>query len=174
MNSLPVDIDAETVQLDGQWLTRDALAQRIRAMLDSGDFQVARPSQALEHLNHTLSSVRTLGFRATPELVDALNAATARTGKGMGTLIREALQTSFGHAVHAAPSQSPTVTVAPVPLTQPAEKTPSPLLRPVVTPPDKNATVTMEPAPSAPVPSAPAPAAAESSDDLGERGWFSS
>ena len=45
-----IDLDSESVWLDGAWYTRDALAQRIREMIQQGDFRVSRPSQALERL----------------------------------------------------------------------------------------------------------------------------
>ncbi len=43
-----IDLDSESVWLDGAWYTRDELARRIKQMIESGDFRVSRPSQALE------------------------------------------------------------------------------------------------------------------------------
>ncbi len=91
MNHPQLDLDAEAILFDGHWMTRDDLARRIKAMLDSGDFSVGRQSQALEALNVTLGSVRTLSFRVLPELSEALNLAAARSGKSVGAYIRDRL-----------------------------------------------------------------------------------
>jgi predicted DNA-binding protein len=52
---------------------------------------VARPSLALEELTRVMQGVRTLAFRATPDLADALGELSARTGQTVGYLIREAV-----------------------------------------------------------------------------------
>jgi hypothetical protein len=96
MTQLPIDIDAEAVYFDGHWYTRDDLARRIKAMLDGGDFAVTRPSQALEQLTAVVGSVRTLAFRATPDMVDAINSGAARAGKSVGAFIRDSLSQSLG------------------------------------------------------------------------------
>ncbi len=91
MNQLPIDVDAEAIFLDGTWYTREDLARKIKAMIDAGDFNVARPSAALEALSSTLQQVRTLSFRVTPDLADALNQLATRTGNSVGQLVREAV-----------------------------------------------------------------------------------
>jgi hypothetical protein len=91
MSQLPVDLDNESVQFDNHWYTRDELARRIKGMLDAGDFAVSRPSSALEELTDVLTSLRTLAFRATPDMGDALNSAAARQNKTVGAVIRDAL-----------------------------------------------------------------------------------
>lgn len=87
----PVDLDAEVISLDGNWYTRDDLAQRIKGMLDKGDFAIARYSAALEQLTSAIRSVRTLAFRATPELADAVNLLANRGGVTVGHVLREAV-----------------------------------------------------------------------------------
>ena len=42
-----IDLDSESVWLDGAWYTRQDLARRIKEMIETGDFRVSRPSQAL-------------------------------------------------------------------------------------------------------------------------------
>ncbi len=96
MSQLPIDIDAEAVYFDGHWYTRDDLARRIKAMLDGGDFAVTRPSTALEQLTAVIASVRTLAFRATPDMVEAINAGAARAGKSVGAFVRDALSQGLG------------------------------------------------------------------------------
>lgn len=91
MNQLPIDVDAEAIFLDGTWYTRDDLARKIKSMIDAGDFNVARPSAALEALSSTLQQVRTVSFRVTPDLADALNQLATRTGNSVGQLVREAV-----------------------------------------------------------------------------------
>lgn len=93
---LPIDLESETIQFDGQWCTRDELARRIKKMLDSGDFAVGKPSQALEQLTATLANLRTLSLRVTPEMGDALSQAAARQGKTVGGVIREAIAGHLG------------------------------------------------------------------------------
>lgn len=98
MSLMPIDLDAEAILFDDQWSTRDDLARRIRSMLDSGDYSIARQSNALEQLTQTLAAVRTLAFRATPDLVEALNMAAARSGKSVGGFIRDILIDSIAGA----------------------------------------------------------------------------
>jgi hypothetical protein len=98
MSLMPIDLDAEAILFDGQWNTRDDLARRIKAMLDAGDYAISRQSGALEQLTQTLAAVRTLAFRATPDLVEALNMAAARSGKSVGGFIRDTLIDSIAGA----------------------------------------------------------------------------
>src|SRR5882672_8417398 len=96
MSQLPIDIDAEAIFFDGLWYTRDDMARRIKAMLDQGDFALTRPSAALEQLTAEIASVRTLAFRATPEMIEAINAGAARAGKSVGAFIRDTLSQQLG------------------------------------------------------------------------------
>lgn len=115
MNALPIDLDAEAIQFDGHWYTRDELARRIKGMLDSGDFAISKPSQALEQLTTTLGSLRTLAVRVAPDMADALNAHAARQGRGPGAIIRTALAEYLGlpppleadRSAHARPPSPP-------------------------------------------------------------------
>lgn len=96
MSQLPIDLDAEAIFFDGHWYTRDDLAKKIKTMLDTNDFTVARPGMALEQLNKTIAVVRTLAFRASPELADVLNAAATKSNKPVSGVIRDALMQAFG------------------------------------------------------------------------------
>lgn len=91
MNQLPIDVDAEAIFFDGAWYTREDLGRKIKSMIDGGDFNVARPSAALEALSATLAQVRTLSFRVTPELAQALEQLANRSGNSVGQLVREAV-----------------------------------------------------------------------------------
>lgn len=110
MSQFSIDVDAEAVFLDGSWYTREDLSRRIKAMLDAGDFNIATASLALQELTQTLQGIRTLAFRCTPELSDALNDLAARMGQSVSYLVREAV-TQF---ITDATSAPPQVTAAPV------------------------------------------------------------
>lgn len=86
-----IDLDSESVWLDGAWYTRDALAQRIREMIQQGDFRVSRPSQALERLEAALARSRAVTVRMPADLYDAVAAAGTRLGRPVGHLVREAI-----------------------------------------------------------------------------------
>jgi predicted transcriptional regulator len=60
-------------------------------MLDSGDFNVARPSMALQELTQMMQGVRTLAFRSPPDLADALTQLASRLQQSVGAVIREAV-----------------------------------------------------------------------------------
>lgn len=98
MSQWAIDLDTESIQYDEQWYTREELARRIKAMLDNGDFAVGRPSQALEQLTLTLANLRTIAFKITPEMADAVQQAAARQGRTVGGLIREAISDYLGFA----------------------------------------------------------------------------
>lgn len=114
MSQFPIDVDAEAIFLDGGWYTREDLSRRIRAMLDSGDFNVARPSMALQELTQLMLGVRTMAFRAPPELADALTELATRLGQSVGGVIREAVTQ---YLTNSEPAQA-----APMPLPQPQSR----------------------------------------------------
>ena len=70
--SYPIDIESETLQLDGEWYTRDELARSIKRQLDANDFSIGRLASALEHLNHTIANLRTVALRVVPEMQEKL------------------------------------------------------------------------------------------------------
>jgi hypothetical protein len=140
METFEIDLDSECVWLDDAWLNRDDLAKKIKTMIDAGDFQIARPSSALESLTKALASARLLALRISPELSEALNAAASSTGRPVGALAREALQGWL--AQHG--MQATAVSAAPLPLTTTAA--PMPLTEAVAQAAQPEATVTTEPA----------------------------
>jgi predicted DNA-binding protein len=86
-----IDLDSESVWLDGAWHTREDLARRIKEMIEAGDFRVSRPSQALERLEAALAQVRVVTVRMPVDLAEAVGGAAARLGRPIGHLVREAL-----------------------------------------------------------------------------------
>jgi hypothetical protein len=103
MSQFTIDVDAEAVFLEGAWYTREDLSRRIRAMLDSGDFNVASPSLALQELTQTMVGIRTLAFRCTPELAEALDQLAGRLGQSVGAVLREAVTQYLTDATSAPP-----------------------------------------------------------------------
>ena len=86
-----IDLDSESVWLDGAWYTRDQLARRIKEMIEAGDFRVSRPSQALERLEAALAMAQMVSVRLPADLLEAVGGTAARLGRPMGHLIREAV-----------------------------------------------------------------------------------
>ena len=86
-----IDLDSESVWLDGAWYTRQELARRIKEMIETGDFRVSRPSQALERLEAALAQARVVTVRMPLDLSDAVSAAAGRLGRPVGHLVREAV-----------------------------------------------------------------------------------
>ena len=86
-----IDLDSESVWLDGAWYTRQELARRIKEMIETGDFRVSRPSQALERLEAALGQARVVPVRMPAELSRAVEAAAGRLGRPVGHLVREAV-----------------------------------------------------------------------------------
>ena len=86
-----IDLDSECVWLDDAWLNRDDLVRKIRTMMDSQNFEIGRPSQALESLTRSLANARLLALRISPEMSDALNAAAQHSGRPVGAVAREAI-----------------------------------------------------------------------------------
>jgi predicted DNA-binding protein len=86
-----IDLDSESVWLDGAWYTRDQLARRIKEMIEAGDFRVSRPSQALERLEAALGLAQAVSVRLPADLLEAVSATADRLGRPTGLLIREAV-----------------------------------------------------------------------------------
>jgi predicted DNA-binding protein len=86
-----IDLDSESVWLDGAWYTREDLARRIKEMIEAGDFRVSRPSQALERLEAALAQARVVAVRMPADLADAVSATADRLGRPAGHLVREAV-----------------------------------------------------------------------------------
>jgi|GEM_PF-6681626 len=110
--SYPIDIESETLQLDGEWYTRDELARSIKRQLDANDFSIGRLASALEHLNHTIGNLRTVALRVVPEMQEKLIHEAARQSRPVGALVRDAIAAYLGISPEA---QLPSRTVQPLP-----------------------------------------------------------
>jgi len=60
-------------------------------MIESGDFRVSRPSQALERLESALAQARVVNVRMPIDLSEAVSATAHRLGRPVGHLVREAI-----------------------------------------------------------------------------------
>jgi hypothetical protein len=98
-----IDLDSESVWLDGAWYTRQDLARRIKEMIETGDFRVSRPSQALERLEAALAQARVVTVRMPADLADTISATASRLGRPIGHLVREAGGRVRGRAGRARP-----------------------------------------------------------------------
>ena len=81
-----IDLDSESVWLDGAWYTRQDLARRIKEMIETGDFRVSRPSQALERLEAALAQARVVTVRMPADLADTVTATASRLGRPVGAV----------------------------------------------------------------------------------------
>jgi hypothetical protein len=99
----PIDLDAEAISLDGTWYTRDELAALIKRMIESGDFKLARPSEALEQLEAALRESNVLSVRVPNDLAAGLARAAQQAGKPVGHLLREAVAYYLAAAAAARP-----------------------------------------------------------------------
>jgi predicted DNA-binding protein len=106
-----IDLDSESVWLDGAWFTRDGLARRIKEMIEAGDFRVSRPSQALERLEAALAQARLVQVRMPSDLASAAEATAQRLGRPVGHLVREAVAYYLAAAAAYGASQAGAVEV---------------------------------------------------------------
>lgn len=102
-----IDYDSESVFYENAWHSRADLAQQIRAMIDRGDYRVARPSAALEALESGLSGARVLAVRVSPELADAVEEKAGREGRAVAAVIRDALHAALAKTERPAASRPP-------------------------------------------------------------------
>ena len=91
METFEVDLDAETIWINGVWRTRDELVEEIGAKLRSGDYQIAQLSQALENLNLSIEQGRDLNVRLSREMFEALEAAAQDLGRSSSAIVRQLL-----------------------------------------------------------------------------------
>ena len=110
-----IDLDSESVWLDGAWYTRQELARRIKEMIERGDFRVSRPSQALERLEAALAQARGMSVRMPEDLAEAVSAAAGRLGRPVGHLVREAVAYYLAAAAAYGAAQAPAGRAQPEP-----------------------------------------------------------
>ncbi len=86
-----VDIDAQKVNYEGEWLTKDELAEKIRRMINGQDFRIGAAGNALEFLQETLANVREFSVKIGPSAADSLQRYAQKAGLETGAFIRQAI-----------------------------------------------------------------------------------
>jgi hypothetical protein len=86
-----VDLDNEKVFYDNRWMSRADLAALLGQRLASMDYNIARLSSAIEHLDRTLKTLETFSVKLTPETAAQLKETAHRTGITVGGVIRESV-----------------------------------------------------------------------------------
>jgi len=76
-------------------------------MVESGEYKVARLSEALEFLESALARTRILSSRVPEELAAALAAAGTQLGRPVGHLVREAVAYYLAAAAAHAAARNP-------------------------------------------------------------------
>ena len=89
--SYDVDIDAQKVNFEGEWLTKDELAEKIRKMIDSQDFRIGTAGNALEFLQKTLANIQEFSVKVGPSDADSLQRHAKKAGLDIGLFIRQAI-----------------------------------------------------------------------------------
>jgi hypothetical protein len=88
-----LDIDRERIRLDDEWLSVSDLMSRIKEKIEAGDYRVARLSMALEQLEASVASIRTITLKVTPEIVETFERMSRHEGVPVTWLLRKALVT---------------------------------------------------------------------------------
>ncbi|RLB52853.1 MAG: hypothetical protein DRI34_14155 [Deltaproteobacteria bacterium] len=87
-----VDIEREAILFDGEWLTTQQLANKIKSMIDSQDFRVGAVGAALEHLQNSLKDVKSYTCKLLAEDAARLERHAGQAGKSAEAYIRQAVQ----------------------------------------------------------------------------------
>lgn len=114
--SLPIDLEAERIQLDGAWVTSDELSARITQMIAAKDFRIAKLSDALEQLAAALAGARGITLKLTADQFAKLEAAGQKLGKTADQFARDLLMQVFlsGQSTAPAPAAAPVAAAPPV------------------------------------------------------------
>lgn len=89
--SYDVDIDAQKVNFEGEWMTKDELAEKIRKMIDDQDFRIGTAGNALEFLQKTMANIQEFSVKVGPTDADTLQKHAKKAGLETGVFIRQAI-----------------------------------------------------------------------------------
>jgi hypothetical protein len=89
--SYDVDIDAQKVNFEGEWMTKDELAEKIRKMIDSQDFRIGTAGNALEFLQKTMANIQEFSVKVGPADAESVQKHAKKAGLGTGVFIRQAI-----------------------------------------------------------------------------------
>lgn len=96
MPDYQIDLDSESVLVDGTWFTKDQLADKVKQMLGEQNFKIGTMGAALDALVADLSEMRDIGFRLTSSMLEQLETVAGKEGRSTSAILREALTAYFG------------------------------------------------------------------------------
>lgn len=111
-----IDLESELIEIDGAWLSRSDLSNRITQKIAAGDFKVSRLAGALEALDQEIAAAKTVTFRVSAATFAKLEAAGQALGRSPSTYARDLLEQVLKGSAPSA-SAPPAVSTDPVVLT---------------------------------------------------------
>ncbi len=112
MAPFEVDIDQEKVLCEGEWIGKLELVDRIRRMIETGDYRIGAAGSALEYLQKTISEVQEIRVKLLPDDFNRIEQGALQAGMTVGAMLRQ--------AAHAYLASHPQLDAAVVPATDPA------------------------------------------------------
>ena len=92
MAPFEVDIDQEKVLCEGEWVLKTELVDRIRRMIETGDYRIGAAGSALEYLQKVLSEVQEIKVKLLPDDLNRIEQGALQAGMTVGALLRQAAQ----------------------------------------------------------------------------------
>lgn len=112
-DTVEIDLEAEKARVDGEWLSRDELWERMNQSIATKDYKnISRLAGLLEQVDEALAGAQSITLKLSAEHFAKLEAAGTKLGKSAAVFAREVLVQVLGGT---APRTEP----APVPLSAP-------------------------------------------------------
>ena len=154
-DTVEIDFEAEKALVDGAWLGRDELWERMNQSIGAKDYRnISRLAGLLEQLDQALAGAQSITIKLSGEHFAKLEAAGGKLGKSAAAFAREVLVQVLGGTKPApqpaAPAEPPPVVEAP-----PAEPAAPAGAAPLVVTeaaPDEGAALTLQPKKRDPLP----------------------
>lgn len=86
-----LDIDAEKVFFNNEWLNTQQLSEKIRRMIDQQDFNIGSAGMALEYLQTSLRRIKNYTVRLLEDDAQALEQHSSQAGLTPSAFMRQAL-----------------------------------------------------------------------------------
>ena len=90
MAPFEVDIDQEKVLCEGEWIGKLELVDRIRRMIETGDYRIGAAGSALEYLQKTISEVQEIRVKLLPDDFNRIEQGALQAGMTVGAMLRQA------------------------------------------------------------------------------------
>ena len=87
-----LDVDAEKILFNNEWLNTQQLSEKIRRMIEQQDFNIGSAGMALEYLQTSLRRLKNYSVRLLEEDAQLLEQQSARLGLSPTAFLRQALQ----------------------------------------------------------------------------------